>query len=121
MATTALIVDDHEGFRSTVRVLLELEGFEVVGEAGDGASAVATADALRPDVVILDVQLHDATGFDVARELMDRGLARQVVLVSSREASDYGDQITASSAVGFLPKSELSGPALRELLFGRPA
>jgi hypothetical protein len=52
---------------------------------------------------------------------MDRGLARQVVLVSSREASDYGDQITASSAVGFLPKSELSGPALRELLFGRSA
>lgn len=119
--TTVLIVDDHGGFRSSARVLLELEGFEVVGEAGDGASGIETADALRPDMVLLDVQLPDAKGFDVARELTARGLARQIVLVSSREASDYGDQITTSSAVGFLSKSELSGPALRELLCGRPA
>jgi DNA-binding NarL/FixJ family response regulator len=121
MGTTALIVDDHRGFRTSARVLLELEGFEVVGEAEDGASAVAAADQLRPDMVLLDVQLPDSRGFEVAGELMERGLTRQVVLVSSRAASDYGDQITTSAAVGFLSKSDLSGPALRELLCGRPA
>ena len=121
MATTALIVDDHPGFRMSARMLLESEGFEVVGEAEDGASAVAAAEAIRPDVVILDVQLPDAMGFDIAGVLTSRGFTGQVVLVSSRDASDYGDQITSSAAVGFVAKADLSGAALRELLCGRTA
>ena len=116
MATTALIVDDHAAFRSFARLLLESEGFEVVGEADDGASAVAAAQALRPQVVLLDVQLPDAWGFEVAREMLAQEPATCVVLVSSRDASDYGDRIEASGALGFIPKGELSGPALRELL-----
>ena len=115
-APTALIVDDHQFFRSAARLLLEGEGFEVVGEAEDGASAVAAAEAVRPDVVLLDVQLPDSTGFDVARELLDRRLTQQIVLTSSREAADYGDQIRSSGAVGFIPKGELSGARFKTLV-----
>jgi DNA-binding NarL/FixJ family response regulator len=116
MGTTALIVDDHEAFRSYARLLLELEGFHVVGEAGDGASAVAAGRMLRPQVVLLDVQLPDALGFDVAKQLLVHEPATSVVLVSSRDAADYGDQIETSGALGFIPKGELSGSTLRELL-----
>jgi DNA-binding NarL/FixJ family response regulator len=77
---------------------------------------VAAAQALRPQVVLLDVQLPDAWGFDVASRLLALDPTTSVVLVSSRDAADYGDKIQSSGAVGFLPKSELSGAGLRELL-----
>jgi DNA-binding NarL/FixJ family response regulator len=116
MSTTALVVDDHAGFRTSARFLLEMEGFEVVGEAADGASAVEAVERLRPDLVLLDVQLPDAQGYDVARQIFDRGLAPRIVLISSRDESDYGDNVRTSGAVGFLNKAELSGDRLRALL-----
>ncbi len=116
MSTTALIVDDHAMFRASTRLLLDLEGFEVVGEAADGASAVAEAERLRPDVVVLDVQLPDTTGFEIARVLLERRLVGRIVLVSSRHASDYGEQVGESGAVGFIAKDELSGEALHTVL-----
>jgi len=66
---TVLIVDDHSGFRSFARAVLEAEGFEVVGEADDAASAIAAAGRLRPQVVLLDIQLPDIDGFEVAERL----------------------------------------------------
>jgi two-component system response regulator EvgA len=116
MTTTVLIVDDHETFRSFARALLESEGFEVVGEAEDGSSGVEAVESLGPDLVVLDVQLPDITGFDVLRRLRADGVATPVVLTSSRDASSYGDQVEASGAVGFIPKAELSGQAIRSLL-----
>jgi DNA-binding NarL/FixJ family response regulator len=111
-----LIVDDHPTFRSFARDLLESEGFEVVGEAEDGSSGIAAATTLRPDLVLLDVQLPDVTGSDVTQRLVASGLPAAVVLVSSRDASDYGDEIESSGAAGFVPKADLSGAALRALL-----
>jgi len=116
MAPTTLIVDDHRLFRTSARLLLEAEGYDVVGEAEDGASAVAAAERLHPDVVVLDVQLPDMTGFDIARELLERRLVGRIVLVSSRHASEYGEQVGDSGAVGFIAKDELSGAALHTLL-----
>jgi DNA-binding NarL/FixJ family response regulator len=116
MSTTALVVDDHAGFRTSARFLLEMEGFEVVGEAADGASAVEAVEQLRPDLVLLDVQLPDAQGYDVARDILGRGLTPRIVLISSRDESDYGDNVRTSGAVGFLNKAELSGDRLRALL-----
>ena len=113
---TVLIVADHPGFRSWTRSLLETEGFPVIGEADDGASAVATARALRPDLVLLDVMLPDTTGFVVAQQLAQLPTPPRVILVSSREASDFGDVIGHSQALGFISKPELSGPRLRALL-----
>ncbi len=116
VSQTVLIVDDHAGFRSWTRSLLETEGFQVVGETADGASAVTAVRDLRPDLVLLDVMLPDTTGFAVAEQLATLPEPPIVVLVSSREASDYGDVVGHAAAAGFISKPELSGPRLRALI-----
>lgn len=113
---TVLIVDDHEGFRRMARALLEAGGFEVVGEAGDGESAVAAAERLLPGLVLVDVHLPDLDGFEVAARLNEASDPPAVVLVSSRAETSYRRRLVDSSALGFIAKSELSGEALGELL-----
>lgn len=115
-----LIVDDHPSFRASARRMLEAEGFEVVGEAGTGLQAVETARELKPELVLLDVHLPDAQGFDVAKELCVNGSSPAVVLTSSRDGSDFGSLVGESGASGFIPKSDLSGEALRRLLDAGP-
>jgi DNA-binding NarL/FixJ family response regulator len=115
---TILIIDDHTGFRAHARALLEADGFSVVGEADDGASGLAAARSIRPDLVLLDVGLPDIEGFDVARELAVDGPPPLVILTSSREASSYGPRLDRSDVLGFIPKDELSGTAIRGLLNG---
>jgi DNA-binding NarL/FixJ family response regulator len=113
---SVLIVDDHPSFRANARALLEAEGFDVVGEAEDGESALAEAARLRPELVLLDVQLPDLDGFEVATRLTNGGGGPAVVLVSSRDGSDFGSLVERSGARGFIPKAELSGAALTALL-----
>ena len=113
---SVLIVDDHRSFRASARRLLEADGFNVVGEAGDGHAAIAAAQQLEPDVVLLDVQLPDLDGFQVAARLAALGLRSAIVLTSSRAAADYEPLLADSPAHGFIPKSELSGAALQGLL-----
>jgi DNA-binding NarL/FixJ family response regulator len=120
VATTVLIVDDHQGFRARARALLESEGYAVVGEAVNGASALVSAELLRPDVVLLDVVLPDSSGFQIAERLGRLERTPCVILVSTREASDFGNLIESSAAFGFIPKPELSGPRLRQLLGATP-
>jgi len=111
------VVDDHPSFRASARAILEAEGFEVVGEAADGASALAEAASLAPEVVLLDVQLPDMTGFEVCETLLrQNGSSPAVVLVSSRDACEYGPLIEQSGARGFVAKDELSGEAVAALL-----
>jgi two-component system nitrate/nitrite response regulator NarL len=119
MALRVLIVDDHAPFRALARMLLVADGFDVVGEAGDGAEALRTARRLGPDVVLLDVQLPGTDGFGVAEALAGEPAAPVVVLVSSRSRSDYGRRVDDSVAQGFIAKAELSGAALRLVLDGR--
>jgi DNA-binding NarL/FixJ family response regulator len=111
-----LIVDDHPSFRASARALLEAEGYEVVGEAADGRSGVRAAHELRPDVVLLDVQLPDLDGFQVASRLTANGAGPAIVLVSSRPAEDVAPLADSSGALGFITKSELSGERLEALL-----
>lgn len=116
MRRGVLIVDDHAGFRARARNVLESEGFEVVGEAVDGDSALAAARRLAPDVVLLDVQLPDLDGFELAKRLTSNGGGPAVILISSREAADFGSLVRSSGARGFIAKDELSGARLRSLL-----
>jgi DNA-binding NarL/FixJ family response regulator len=116
MPMTVVIVDDHEAFRSSARRMLEAEGFEIVGEASDGASAIDKVRATAPDVVLLDIALPDASGYDVAEQLQ---AGPRIVLTSSRSQSDLGRRrLRASRAVGFIPKDRLSGDAITSLLRG---
>jgi DNA-binding NarL/FixJ family response regulator len=116
LVTTVLIVDDHPSFRGTARALLESEGFDVVGEAADGASAIEAAHSLQPDVVLMDIHLPDINGFKVAATLTRNGEASAIVMTSSRDAHDFGPLVEQSGARGFIPKAELSGATLTALL-----
>ena len=98
------------------RALLESEGYEVVGEAADGASALEAAKALRPDVILLDVQLPDIDGFEVAARLTQNGNSPRIVMTSSRDASDFGSLVQQCGACGFVPKAELSAETVSALL-----
>ncbi len=109
-------MDDHPSFRRMARALLESEGFEVVGEAEDGESAVEAVHRLKPEVVLLDVQLPDIDGFEVARRLCQNGSSPAVLLTSSRDASEFGSLVAGCGARGFVPKAELSAEAITALL-----
>jgi DNA-binding NarL/FixJ family response regulator len=112
MRRTVLIVDDHAGFRAAARALLEAGGFDVLGEAGDGASALAAVGKLQPEIVLLDVQLPDLDGFAVAERLASDGVPAAIVLISSRDVSSFRRRLAANPGWSFIPKSELSGEAL---------
>jgi DNA-binding NarL/FixJ family response regulator len=116
-----VIVDDDPSFLATVRLLLEAEGFVVVGEALNGLDGVAAVAELEPDLVLVDVNLPDIDGFEVIERLADGGRTPPVVLTSIRSASDFGDLIDSSGARGFISKAEISGEALAEILGGPSA
>jgi CheY-like chemotaxis protein len=111
---TVLIVDDYAPFRDSARGLLEGGGFDVVGEAEDGAEALRVAQEVRPDVVLLDVHLPDIDGFEVAARLRDLDPAAEVVLTSSRD--DYAPLVADSAARAFIRKDALSAEALETAL-----
>jgi two-component system response regulator FimZ (fimbrial Z protein) len=107
-----LIVDDHAGFRAWACEVLGDEGFEVVGVAADGRTAIRLAGELQPEIVLLDIQLPDLDGLAVAEQISGR---TEVVLTSGRAREDYGERL-ASCPHRFLPKDELSGAALEAML-----
>jgi DNA-binding NarL/FixJ family response regulator len=93
-----LIADDHAAFRSMATRLLEAEGYHVVGVASDGSSAVQAARELQPDLVLVDIQLPDVDGCEVARWLVAVQDPPAVVLISSRDAADYGPRLANCGA-----------------------
>jgi DNA-binding NarL/FixJ family response regulator len=115
MAKRVLIVDDHGPFREIARAVLEGAGYVVTGEAADAAEAFAAVAAQAPDAVLLDVQLPDHDGFSVATALTSSG-GPAVVLISSRDAEDYGERIESCGARGFIPKSRLSAASFAALI-----
>jgi CheY-like chemotaxis protein len=114
--TTIIVVDDHPTFRATACALLEAEGFAVVGEAADGQSALDVIARLAPDVVLLDVQLPDLDGFELAARLAALDPAPMIVLTSSRDPRDFGSLVAESGARGFIEKAELSGETMAALI-----
>jgi CheY-like chemotaxis protein len=118
MALRCLIVDDNSHFREEVGGKLEEQGVEVVACVGSGADALEQAAQHRPDVALVDIDLHGESGFDVAQrlvELVDDG-AFKVILISTHDECDFADLIEASPAIGFLAKTKLSATAIRGLL-----
>jgi len=115
VAKSILIVDAHPSFIAVARLLLETEGFDVVGVATDGESAVREIVRSSPQIVLLDISLPDMDGFEVAARLRAAGVSSTIVFTSSRDGSEFGSLVTESGGSGFIPKAELSGDALRAL------
>jgi DNA-binding NarL/FixJ family response regulator len=113
---TVLIVDDHEGFRLSMRRMLEREGYVVVGEAVDGESAIAAAERLRPDIALVDVRLPGIDGFAVSIALRAAGSAGSILLISTRPRADHGVRLVNSGADGFIEKSELSARSIAAIV-----
>jgi DNA-binding NarL/FixJ family response regulator len=116
MPRRVLIVDDNPGFRRAARELLERHGFVVVAEADTGIGGIAKARDHRPDLVLLDVQLPDVDGFEVAERLSRLDVPVEVILTSSLEGTDFGALVARSGALGFVPKADLSASAIEALL-----
>ena len=116
MPVAVLIVDDNARFRVRARRWLEADGYTVVAEAADGASALEAVKQYRPQVVLLDVGLPDMSGLSVAEQLTRGADPPAVVLTSTHDAADFGDRIVSCGARGFVPKADLSGEAISALL-----
>jgi CheY-like chemotaxis protein len=117
VALLCLVVDDNARFLEAVRDLLEREGIVVDG-ASTGAEALQRFDELRPDVTLVDIDLGQESGFDVAQQIAaaSDGERAKVILISAYAETDFGDMVATSAAVGFLPKHRVSGSAIREIL-----
>jgi DNA-binding NarL/FixJ family response regulator len=115
MGASVLIVDDHAGFRAHARRLLECEGYRVVGEAADCASAVDAARELEPELALVDVHLPDADGFELTTRLAALADPPVVVLTSSRDGAELERCVSDCGARGFVPKADLSRRAIEEL------
>lgn len=113
---TVVIVDDHADFRAQATELLQSAGYVVVGSCPDGRSGLDAIAALRPDVVLLDVQLPDIDGFGVMAQVDTLAVCPAVVLISTREAADYGGRVGRSGAAGFITKAELSAQSLAQVI-----
>ena len=123
MAIRSLIVDDNRAFLDAARTLLEREGLIVAGVASTSADALRQAETLRPDVILVDVFLGEESGLELTRRLVQDANSdgTPVILISSHSEADLADLIAMSPAAGFLPKTELSAPAIRRIVAGRSA
>ncbi len=111
-----LIVDDQPPFRDAVRMVVEMtDGFVVVAEAEDGEQAVALAAEVRPELVLMDVQMPGIDGLEATRQIMGLDGPPHVLVMSTRESGDYLEPALAAGAVGFLPKSQFSMDTLDEV------
>jgi DNA-binding NarL/FixJ family response regulator len=111
-----VIVDDDQEFLEVATALLERDGVTVAGIAHSSAEAVRRAQALRPDVVLIDIRLGEESGFEAARQLADNRHSAALIMISTHAGEDYAELIAESPALGFLPKAELSAAAIRRIL-----
>ncbi len=116
MGATVFVVDDHAGFRRSARLMLEIEGYVVVGEAADGAAALTGVRQLEPDIALVDVHLPDVDGFELAARIAALVRPPVIILTSSRDVGDFTAAVTECGARGFVPKAELSREAIERLL-----
>ena len=121
MAIRCLIVDDNQAFLDAARVFLERDGLTIAGVALTSVQALLQIEALRPQVVLVDISLGAESGFDLARRIAEDGLAAEavVILISTRAEEDVADLIDESPVAGFLPKEELSASAIHRIAEGQ--
>jgi DNA-binding NarL/FixJ family response regulator len=119
MPLRCLIVDDNESFIDAARAVLEQDGFSVAGGASTTAEALRQVEALRPEVVLVDIFLGDESGIELATSLAARNDDTAVILISTHAEADVSGLVSESGVAGFLPKADLSADAVRRILDGR--
>jgi two-component system nitrate/nitrite response regulator NarL len=119
VALRCLIVDDNAEFLEAARFLLGSEGLSIVGVASTSAEAMSRARELQPDLALIDIELGDENGFDLARRLSEEEGSRVIIIISSHSQGDFQDLIAAGPAIGFVAKTDLSLDAIREVLESR--
>lgn len=111
-----LIVDDQLPFREASRMVVEMtDGFEVVGEAENGEQAVEMATDLKPDLVLMDVQMPGIDGIEATRRIRNADDPPYVLVMSTHESGNYDGPAQSAGAFGFLPKSEFGMDTLEEV------
>jgi DNA-binding NarL/FixJ family response regulator len=115
-----LIVDDSADFVDAARGLLECQGVSVVGIASTSEEALRSFEVLRPDVTLVDIDLGNESGFELAEQLHRAGEPNPppVIVISTHAAQDFADMIETSPAIGFLSKSALTCGAILDLVGG---
>jgi DNA-binding NarL/FixJ family response regulator len=116
MDLRCIVVDDNRQYLETAVRILRSDGIDVVGIAGDAATALALVEELRPDVVLVDVELGDDSGLDLAHQLQTLRATPATILISTHAEEDLGCAVAESRAIGFIGKTRLSGACVRELL-----
>ncbi len=99
-----LIVDDNAGTRSMIKIILERTGHKVVGEAGDGDSAIKAFAELRPEVVLLDIIMPGKSGIEVLAEIRKTDPAAKVVLVTAIDQDEVNKELFAKGAAAVIYK-----------------
>jgi DNA-binding NarL/FixJ family response regulator len=102
--TRVVVVDDQDLVRQGLRMILELGGVEVVGEAGDGSSAVALVAEREPDVVLMDVRMPGTDGVEATRRIVAGGSAARVLVLTTFDLDEHVVDALRAGAVGFLLK-----------------
>jgi DNA-binding NarL/FixJ family response regulator len=123
MRQGCLIVDDNSSFLNASRTLLERQGLTVIGVATSAAEGLKRAAELQPQVILIDIELGEDSGFDLARELAQTPEAApaKLVLISTHREEDFRELIAESPALGFIAKSHLSKRAIQQVLEGCPS
>lgn len=109
MSVRVLIVDDQPPFREAARMVVEMsEGFEVAGEAENGEMAIEMASSLKPDLILMDVQMPGVDGLEATKRIMESRDPPKILVMSTHESGDYSGPAEAAGAIAFVPKSEFS-------------
>lgn len=111
-----MIVDDQAPFRNAARAVIDrLSGFEVVGEAESGESAVTAAAQITPDLVLMDINMGEMNGIEATRQICAANPGILVVLLSTYDLSDLPPEARTSGAAAYIPKDDFGGRGIRAL------
>jgi len=115
MGVSVLLADDHPVFRQGLRALLERERFEVVGEASDGLEAIATAERLQPQIVVMDLAMPALNGIDAVREIVRRCPRVKPILLTMHTEEHYVLEALRAGAKGCVSKSQAAEHLLQAI------
>jgi DNA-binding NarL/FixJ family response regulator len=115
MGVSVLLADDHPVFRQGLRALLERERFDVIGEASDGLEAIAMAERLQPQIVVIDLAMPALNGIDAAREIVKRAPRAKAILLTMYTEEHHVLEALRAGVKGCVSKSQAAEHLLQAI------